>query len=304
MPTRVLPGPMEGITAGSFCAVMRELGLISVWVTPFIRVSEGILRPARLREKLSAFHPLPMIAQIMGTDIPRLTDTAVRLAREPGVIGIDLNCACPVPIVVSNGAGGARLRYPQWIRDALTALRRACPTTGISVKIRVGVESPDELPAICEAVNDARPDFVTLHYRTVQELYRAAPDGLRRLAWARELLSDVPLFGSGDIYTVAAAARMFEVAGVDGVTPARGLVANPWLLRDIEAACRGEDVPARTDMEKRDFLHRVIAEAHRGGTWRSGFVLELARHQFGCEHPLFQRLIRADSAAAMRAALA
>ena len=304
MATRVLPGPMEGITAGSFCAVMNELGLVSAWVTPFIRVSEGILRPARLRKRLSAFDPLPTIVQIMGTDIPLLTGTAARLAMESGVIGIDLNCACPVPIVVSNGAGGGRLRYPRWIRDALIALRRACPTIGISVKIRAGLESPDELPGICEAVRDARPDFVVLHYRTVGEQYRIAPDGLRRLAWARELLPDVPLFGSGDVYTVAAAARMFEVAGVDGVTPARGLVANPWLLREIEAACRGEDLPERTGTEKRDFLHRVIARAQRCGTWRPGFVLELARHQFGREHPLFQRLAHADSAAAMLAALA
>jgi tRNA-dihydrouridine synthase C len=295
---------MEGITTGSFCAVMNALGLVSVWVTPFIRVSEGTLRPARLRERLSAFAPLPMIVQVMGTDIPLLTATAARLAREPGVIGIDLNCACPVPIVVSNGAGGARLRHPTWIRDALIALRRACPTTGISVKIRAGFESPDELPDICEAVRDAQPDFVMLHYRTVREQYRAAPDGLRRLAWARGLLPGVPLFGSGDVFGVAAAARMFDVTDVDGVTPARGLVANPWLLRDIEAACRGEDVPARTDTETGDFLRRVIVEADRGGTWRSGFVLELARHQFGREHPLFQRLARADSAAAMLAVLA
>jgi tRNA-dihydrouridine synthase len=283
---------------------MNELGLVSVWLTPFIRVSEGVLRPARLRERLSAFHPLPTIVQIMGTDIPLLASTAARLAMESQVIGIDLNCACPVPIVVSNGAGGGRLRHPPWIRDALVALRRACPTTGISVKIRAGLESPDELPGICEAIRDGQPDFVTLHFRTVREQYCVTPDGLRRLAWARDLLPGVPLFGSGDVYTVAAAARMFEVADVDGVTPARGLVANPWLLRGIEAACRGESVPERTDSDKRDFLRRVILGAQRVNTWRPGLVLELARHQFGCENPLFHRLVRADSAAAMLAALA
>jgi tRNA-dihydrouridine synthase len=294
---------MEGITAGSFCAVMNELGLVSAWVTPFIRVSEGLLRPARIRQRLSAFHPVPMIVQIMGTDIPLLIGTAARIALEPGVLGIDLNCACPAPIVVANGAGGARLREPQWIYDALMALRQACPHVGVSVKIRVGVESPDELPDICHAVREARPDFVMLHYRTVREMYRVAPDGLRRLAWARELLPGMPLLGSGDVFTVAAAARMFEVAHVDGVTPARGLVANPWLLREIEAACRGEEAPVRSDAERRDFLRRVITDAHRTGTWRSGFVLELARHQFGREHPVFQRLASADSAAAMVDAL-
>jgi peptidyl-dipeptidase A len=88
-----------------------------------------------------------------------------------------------------------------------------------------------------------------MHYRTVRERYGPAPAGLERLARARELLADLVLFGSGDLHTVEAAARMYATAGVDGVTPARGLVANPWLLRDIEADCRGAAVPARTEAE-------------------------------------------------------
>ncbi len=304
LPGRVLPGPMEGITAGAFCAVMNGLGLVSAWVTPFIRVSEGILRPSRLRDRLRAFSPLPVVVQVMGTDIPLLAATAARFAVEPGVVGIDLNCACPTPIVVANGGGGGRLRHPPWIRDALLALRRACPTMGISVKVRVGVTSEDELPGICEAIGEGRPDFVMMHYRTVEEGYSAAPRGLQRLVRARDLLPGLPLFGSGDLYTVEAAARMFAAAAVDGVTPARGLVANPWLLRDIEAACRGDEVPVRTEADTRGFLRRLIAEAERTGTWRPGFVLEVARHQFGREHPLFARLAGADSAAAMLAVLA
>jgi len=304
LPGRVLPGPMEGITEGAFCAVMNRMDLVSAWVTPFIRVSEGIRRPARLRERLRAFSPLPVVAQIMGTDIPLLAATAARLAAEPGVIGIDLNCACPTPIVVANGAGGGRLRHPRWIGEALEALRAACPATGISLKVRVGLESEDELPGICAAIREGRPDVVVVHYRTVEELYRPAPRGLERLARARALLPDLPLFGSGDLFSVEAAARMFAVAAVDGVTPARGLVANPWLLRDIEEDCRAGIVPVRTDAERRTFLSQLIAETDRTRTWRPGFVLEVARHQFGREHPLFGRLLKADSAAAMLAALA
>jgi tRNA-dihydrouridine synthase len=304
LPGRVLPGPMEGITAGSFCAVMNGLGLVSAWVTPFIRVSGGILRPARIRDRLRAFSPLPVVVQVMGTDIPLLADTAACLALEPGVVGIDLNCACPTPTVVSNGAGGGRLRHPGWIRDALVALRRACPTVGISVKVRAGLASDDELPRICDAVRDARPDFVVMHYRTVEEGYGPAPRGLRRLAQARERLAGLVLFGSGDLYTAGAAARMYEAAAVDGVTPARGLVCNPWLLRDIESCCRRDAVPDRTDAERNDFLRRLVAEAARTASWRRGFVLEVARHQFGRSHPLFERLLGSDSAAAMLAALA
>jgi tRNA-dihydrouridine synthase len=294
---------MEGITAGSFCTVMGRRQLVSVWITPFIRVSVGLRRPSRLRDRLRSFAPVPVIVQLMGTDIPLLSETAARLAAEPGVVGIDLNCACPTAIVVSNGGGGGRLRHPRWIRDALLALRRACPAVGISVKVRVGLESDAELPKICEAVGEGQPDFAVVHYRTVKEQYRAAPSGLARLARARECLPGLALFGSGDLYSVEAAARMFAVAAVDGVTPARGLIANPWLLRDIEADCLGGAVLVRTDAAKRDFLRHLIGEAELAGTWRRGFVLELARHQFGRHHPLFEQLLACESATDMRAAL-
>jgi tRNA-dihydrouridine synthase len=295
---------MEGITGGSFCTVMTRLGLVSAWMTPFIRVSENIPRAARIRDRLRAFSPLPVVVQVMGTDIPVLAAAAARLALEPGVVGIDLNCACPTPIVVSNGGGGGRLRHPAWILAALVALRRACPKVGISVKLRAGLHSEDELPRICEAVREGRPDFVVLHYRTVKEGYGPAPNALRRLARAREWLADVALFGSGDLYTVEDAARMFDAAAVDGLTPARGLVANPWLVRDIESDCRRDIVPDRTEGERRDFLRELVGEAERTGTWRRGFVLELARHLFGRSHPLFDQLLTADSAAGMMAALA
>jgi tRNA-dihydrouridine synthase len=190
------------------------------------------------------------------------------------------------------------------MRDALVALREACPKVGVSIKVRAGVETDAELPAICEAVGEGRPDFVVLHYRTVRERYGPAPDGLRRLARARALLPGVPLLGSGDLTSVEAAARMFEAGGVDGVTPARGVLANPWLLRDIEGACRGADAPIRTDDERRQFLGGLVAEADRTGTWRPGFVLEVARHQFGRRHPIFDRLLAARSAPAMLDALA
>lgn len=303
LPDRILPGPMEGITAGSFCTVMGRLGLVSAWMTPFIRVSEGIPGRRWIRHRLRAFSPLPVVVQVMGTDIPLLTETAARLALEPGVVGIDLNCACPTRIVVAHGGGGGRLKHPSWIRDALIELRRACPTLGISVKIRAGLHTDDELPAICGAVSEGRPDFVVLHYRTVSEGYGPAPQGLRRMARAREHLASLPLFGSGDIFDPEAAARMYETAAVDGVTPARGLLANPWLLRDIESDCRGVVASDVADADRSDFLRQLIAEAAHTGTWRRGFALEVARHQFGRSHATFERLLAANSAEAMLAVL-
>lgn len=308
LPNRILPGPMEGITGGAFCAAMRAFDLVDAWITPFIRVSTGVPRRTRLEARLAPFLApgalLPLVVQVMGTDTGRLAGTAARLAEIPGVVGIDLNCACPSPAVVASGAGGARLRDPPWIARTLAALRTACPRCAISVKLRTGCAAAAELPAILAAVRAAAPDLVVLHFRTVAELYREVPEGWERLARARDLLPGQCLFGSGDLFTATAALDLGRRAALDGVTPARGLLRNPWLLRDIAALCRGDDPPPRPPGAGTAFLAALLAAAEADGTWRPGFVLEVARHLFGVETPRFRALAAARSAAAMREALA
>ena len=118
-------------------------------------------------------------------------------------------------------------------------MRKAAPGGGIGVKLRTGFSSPDELPRMLEKVREAEPDWIVVHYRTSRELFRSVPDGLERLKTARGLLPKTFLFGSGDIFSCDQALEMVRQTGVDGITPARGLMHNPWLIRDIELVCRG-----------------------------------------------------------------
>ncbi len=304
LPDRILPGPMEGITTGAYARVATRRRLTRCWITPFIRISTGVPRKVRLLERLADFLPhesgapsagIPLIVQLMGTDIPLLTGTAARLA-ELGVTGIDLNCACPSKTVVRNGGGGARLAEPAWIRDALLALRGACPQLGISVKLRTGLmDASRELPEILSAVREARPDFVMLHYRTVAEGYRSSPEGWGRLARARELLPDIPLLASGDVFTAADALELWRQTLVDGITPARGLLRNPWLLDDIRTACAGGKTDERGLPARAEFLQDVCVDAVKAKEFSQGFVLELARNLFGAESELFLALTKTSS---------
>lgn len=329
LPNRILPGPMEGITAGSFVRVMTAMGLVRCWVTPFVRISNGVPRLCRLRERLAAFLDvpsvsplgtpvagagtgtgtaakppmLPVVVQIMGTDTALLAAAAARV-EELGVAGVDLNCACPAKEVLHSGAGGMCLCRPEWIRTTLCALRAACPGIGVSVKLRTGYADSAELPAILAAVRAAAPDFVTLHFRTVEEMYRPVPGGWARLAQARALLPETTLIGSGDVRTAQDAQALCAETGVDGVAPARGLLHYPWLLQDIEAVLAGAE-PRRHDVtERRAFLGSIVRCAEADGSWRPGFILELAKNLFGRETPCFAALAAARSAREMLACLA
>ena len=292
LPCRIIPGPMEGISEGSFVAVMSEMGMVRCWFTPFIRISNGVPRMARLREKLEPYlvTGLPVIAQIMGTYPELLAEAAARLHRL-GAVCVDLNCGCPSPTVIGSCSGGFHLTDPDWICAALTSMRKACGDAAVSVKIRCGFKSTEEMDDIAAAIREAAPDMVTCHFRTVKELYRPIEGGLERLAKMRSHLPDVPLIGSGDLFSVDDALRMVRETGVDGVAPARGLIRNPALLMEIEAACRGiSSETAMTSAERFAFLERVGKLSGLPPKQR-GFLLRMAREMFGEDSLEFRKLL-------------
>lgn len=302
LPHRIVPAPMEGITTGAFCAVLSRARCVRCWVTPFLRVTTGVPRTARLRAFLGPYldSGLPAAAQIMGLDTDLLCATAARLAGL-GAAAIDLNCACPSRTVLAGGAGAARLRHPDWIAATLGALRDALPRCGLGIKLRSGLSDPRELEDVLPAVAAARPDFVTLHYRTAAEQYGPVPGGWDRIARARETLARCvppgaappPLIGCGDVRTAADALRLHRQTGADGVAAARGLLANPWLLREIELACTGRMPALHGRAAALGLLREMVLEAARTQPGRRpGFALEIARTMLGPDAPLFRELAR------------
>jgi tRNA-dihydrouridine synthase len=154
------------------------------------------------------------------------------------------------------------------------------------------------MTTVLPAVAAARPDFVTLHFRTAAENYDPVPAGWQRLARARELLcrgaggAPIPLVGCGDVLTAADALRLHCETGVDGVAAARGLMRNPLLLRHIENACAGQLRPLPSRQTALAALGEMASLAAAAKSGRPGFVLEVARNMLGEDDPLFQELAR------------
>jgi tRNA-dihydrouridine synthase len=285
IPSRILPGPMEGIMVEEYCKAMNEFDLVPMWITPFIRITNNTPNPRKLAERLPLFGTKPVIAQIMGTENIHLSNSAKILSNIDNVIGTELNCACSSPIVVRSGAGSATLMKPEWIRDTLLMMRNACPTGGIGVKIRSGFLSADELPNIIKIIRDAQPDWITLHYRTGKEMYQSIHDSRQRFITARELLPNTMLFASGDIFTTQQAIELINETNVDGITPARGMMRNPWLIRDIETICRNENPPQRNPAS---FLIRLVELMSGKSKWRPGLILEITRTTWGRDSEIFK----------------
>src|SRR5437867_8486263 len=134
--------PMQDVTDLPFWSVMPAYGGADVYVKEYFRIHPpSDLEPWILRSITDNPTGRPVIAQMIGNDIPSLVRTARKLQQYP-IVAVDLNLGCPAPVVYRKCAGGGLLREPQRVAAILGALRDAI-SIRFTVKTRVGFDSPD-----------------------------------------------------------------------------------------------------------------------------------------------------------------
>src|SRR5205814_6573690 len=133
--------PMQDVTDLPFWRLMAAYGGADVYYTEYFRVhATSNLERHILRSITENPTGRPVVAQMIGNDIPSLVRTARELQQYP-VAAVDLNLGCPAPVVYRKCAGGGLLREPQRVDSILGALREAVKIT-FTVKTRLGFDSP------------------------------------------------------------------------------------------------------------------------------------------------------------------
>ena len=235
--------PMQDVTTLPFMRVIARYGGPEVYWTEYFRV-HGDSRPEKWILDSITKNPTarPVVAQLIGNDIPALVRTAKLLQKYP-VAAIDLNLGCPAPIVYRKCAGGGLLREPQKIDAILGALRDAV-TIPFTVKTRIGFASPAEFDALLPLFAKHPIDLLTVHARTVAQMYRP---GVRYdlIAQAARAMR-CPVLLNGNVFSAAQAKQLLAETGVRGLMIGRGAIRNPWLFDQIRAELRGEKIKLPT----------------------------------------------------------
>ncbi len=234
--------PLRGVTIRAFretfAEAIREAGFAGAFA-PFIPANPGIRVGDRLLDDLQPFpsearsgtarnvcgapraaspSALPLVPQVI-TKHPDAMRTLLRAFRARGFDRADLNAGCPFPMIVRRGRGSGLLRTP----DVLEALLAAgCEEMGpgkFSLKVRLGVTSPDDLRALLPRINRYPLAALTVHARTAKQMYAGEVDRAR----FDEILaaSANPVIYNGD----ASVERLGDVPeGVAGVMVGRSFV--------------------------------------------------------------------------------
>src|SRR5207245_7973143 len=171
----------------------------------------------------------PVIAQMIGNDIPSLVRAARELQQYP-IAAVDLNLGCPAPVVYRKCAGGGLLREPQRVDAILGALRDAV-TIKFTVKSRIGFDSPGVFSELLPIFAKHSLDLLTIHGRTVKEMYRTEVHyDFIQLA-VNEM--KCPVLANGNVYSAEKAKEVLEFTGAKGLMIGWWAIRNRWLFHEI-----------------------------------------------------------------------
>jgi tRNA-dihydrouridine synthase len=231
--------PMQDVTDLPFWRLMSRYGGADVYYTEYFRVhATSNLDKYILRSITENPTGRPVIAQMIGNDIPSLVRTARVLQRYP-IAAVDLNLGCPAPVVYRKCAGGGLLREPARVDAILGALREAIqPPCRFTVKTRIGFDSPAVFDELLPIFTRHSLDLLTVHARTVTEMYRPEVH-YEFVARAVEAMP-CPVLANGNVSSAQNAGEVLSLTGAAGWMIGRGAIRNPWLFHQIRQRFRGE----------------------------------------------------------------
>jgi nifR3 family TIM-barrel protein len=233
--------PMQDVTDLPFWRLSAAYGGADVYFTEYFRVHPTSNLEKWILESITK-NPTsrPVVAQMIGNDIPSLVRTARELQQLP-VAAIDLNLGCPAPVVYRKCAGGGLLRDPRQVDAILGALREAIqPPFKFTVKTRLGFDDRRVFDELLPIFARHALDLLTVHGRTVAEMYRTEVhyDFIARAV----AVMPCPVLANGNVSSARKAQEILRLTGARGLMIGRGAIRNPWLFHQIRQQLRGEPI--------------------------------------------------------------
>src|SRR3990172_8551800 len=225
----IILAPMAGITDLPFRMICHKYGCELAFIEMIS--AKALVYENRKTEKMIATRPedRPLGIQLLGTDVEFIL-RALDIIRKYEYEIIDFNAACPVTKVTSKGEGSGMMKEPRRLGQLLKAVvdHTNIPVT---VKIRAGWnEKSVNAREVALYAQDAGVKGLFIHGRTREQGYSGRVD-YNVIREVKEAL-DIPVIGSGDVFSPSHVKKMFDETGCDGVAIARGALGNPWIFRE------------------------------------------------------------------------
>jgi len=271
---KIFVAPMAGITDFSFRKILKKFNPDMVY-SEMVSINALKVLSSKTTDSILRLNPGDGV-QLFGSDVELMIEGALYVEKL-GVENIDINAGCPMKKIVNNGYGSALMGDPEQVKRILFALREKLDNkTNLSIKIRVGYKNSNNYLEIGRIAQDAKCSHITIHGRTREEMYTGCAnwDNIKEL---KENIK-IPVIGNGDIFTGKDAFDKLKYSGVDGVMIARGMLGNPWLIREIREYMElGEIKTPTTNSERIDMAITHLREVEKDNKNKS-FIYDVRKH--------------------------
>lgn len=257
---QVILAPMAGVTSTTYRKICKKMGAGLV-------VAEMVSDKALIYESKKTYELLkmdecerPISQQIFGGD-PDTLAKASKIIEEymhPDII--DINMGCPVPkVAIKSNAGSNLLKTPERVKEIVGSVVKSV-SVPVTVKIRTGWDENSinavEIAKICE---NAGASAIFVHGRTRKQGY----SGTANWSIIKDVVNAVkiPVIGNGDIKSCYDAKRMLDETGCAAVMIGRGVLGNPWLIKECVEYLEDGTVPQSITLkEKKAMMKEYIEE--------------------------------------------
>lgn len=253
---QVVLAPMAGISNTAYRQIIKEMGAGLIF-------AEMVSDKALVYGSEKTFDLLkmsdmerPIAQQIFGSDVNSFVKAAKLVEDKMHPDIIDINMGCPVPkVAIKSQAGSALLKNPDKIKEIVSAVVKAV-SVPVTVKIRSGWDANSvNAVEVAKVIEEAGASAITVHGRTRAQGYSGNADW-NIIKQVKEMVS-IPVIGNGDVTSAEKAKEMLDFTGCDAVMIGRGVLGNPWLIKECVSYLDSGIIPPKPSArEKIEMLKR------------------------------------------------
>ena len=227
---QVVLAPMAGISDSAFRRIAKDMGC-GLLSTEMVSDKALMYNNWKTKEMLYMTEAeRPISQQIFGAEAESFKIAAKYIEDNMKPDIIDINMGCPVTkVAVKAKAGSALLKHPDKVKDIVSAVVDTVDLP-VTVKIRSGWDNRHiNACEIAKIIEECGASAITVHPRTREDRY-GVKSNWSLIKKIKDTLS-IPVIGNGDIFTCYDAKRMIDETGCDAIMIGRGVLGNPWLIK-------------------------------------------------------------------------
>lgn len=229
---KIFAAPLQGYTDAAWRHFHAEIyGGIDSYFTPFLRVEKGAMRSQDIKAINSLLNVNQnLIPQIIFRDINEfeiLTDTLL----QKGYKYVDLNLGCPFSPQVKHGRGAAVICNETLLRELSERIKKH-KEIGFSIKMRLGIDSPDTWRGAIEILNETPLTHITIHPRIAQQQY-SGDLYIEQFAELLKISSHSVIFNGDLTSNSEITKRLSQFPSLAGIMIGQGLLKRPSLALEF-----------------------------------------------------------------------